>query len=454
MLFDEIISDDNLKILGVDLFFEYSFGGDASAVVSEKQKNIAFFARAMREHVAWENFPDEARKGFQAKIEKMYNNPFALTQEQLMKELNDAISHLPDKHAVVCSRKFFGYPPKGGNVGKNVIYSDKVDWVAKKDSVWAVGHAKDGSMVVSIADCGIPKAHLAESWADFKQAFDTLYQEKPSKIVLDVRGNMGGEDWPLDYIARKTYGNDLNAIQTAQIRDTKLAMHFLSKHGMFKYSDKKLDVQSMRFSGEKQVFMDERETYFNFNSQKGFNGQIDILTDRCVSSAAESAHNLFFHHPKARFIGEHTNGMQQYQQSNIVMPCGLMMRVGVIQRDYYDEKGTIEVSGHEVDIGTTGEDAFDVALVNTDMSKSDKRQSYLSKLTANRKHIAQKADYMEQKQKSFDAGYIIEAIRQTHKRNFLLCENCPPPTEAPNIPKQSSAENQSSLMFKMLQKSK
>ena len=424
MNFEKIISDENLNNLNLDMFKDYSFNKPENGIIEQKQANIAFFARAMKEHIGWEDFPDEAKEKFIAEIERLYSDTTLRTYEEFMQDLNKAIRILPDKHASVWTSNFETIPPEfRSNVGKNVIGAKREDivWDAKKDGIWGIGHTKDGDLVVCIANCSIPNAHLQESWADFKQAFDSVYGDgtKLSKIILDVRGNTGGEDWPLDYIARKTYGNDLNAIQTAEVRDTKLGMHFLSKHGMFKKGPS-LNTQNMFVSGNREVLIDERAQYFDFNPQNGFNGRIDILVDRCVSSAAESSHNLFFHHPKARFIGENTNGMQQYQQSNIIMPCGLMVRVGVMKRNYYDEKGTIEVDGHDVDINTNGRDAFEEALINSDMSKTQRRRLYLKKLTANRGHISEAKGYMCHKQKSFDACYVKEAIDKMHTQEIKL----------------------------------
>ena len=424
MDFYNIISDENLKSLNVDMFKDYSFGKNGSAMVEQKQANIAFFARTMKEHIGWEGFPDDAKEKFITEIERLYSDTTPKTHEEFMQDLNKVIRILPDKHASVWTSDFKTVPPEfRSNVGKNVISAKREDiiWDAQKGGVWGIGHTKDGQLVVSIANCSIPNAHLQESWSDFKQAFDSAYGDgtKLSKIILDVRGNTGGEDWPLDYIARKTYGNDLNSMQTAIVRDTKLGMHFLSKHGMFKKGPQ-LYTQNIPLSNERKVLIDERSQYFDFYPQNGFNGQIDVLLDGCVSSAAESSHNLFFHHPKARFIGENTNGMQQYQQSNVIMPCGLMLRVGVMQRDYYDEKGMIEVDGHDVDINTSGRDAFDVALINADMSKTQKRQKYLKGLTANREHITRTPDYMNRKQKSFNGTYVKGAVDKMHTQEIQL----------------------------------
>ena len=435
--FDEIISEENLKHLNVDMFRDYDFGGMPSDGIEapEKQQNVAFFARAMREHVGWEAFPDSAKEAFKTEIEKIYADTTPTSQEELRQKLNRIIRLLPDRHASLWAKTVYtGFSKKASfekppvYAGENVLCRDDLTWLAKGTDPWGNGvwgiAEKEGALVVSVARCHIPDAHLASAWADFKQAFDKAYDNgrKYHKMILDVRGNPGGEDWPLDYIARKTYGNDLNAIRTVEIRDTKLAMHFLSKHGMFKGSDQKLDPDGMAFSGKKEVLMDEQAKYFDFNPDKGFNGQIDILLDQHVGSAAESAHNLFFHHPHARFIGQHTKGMQQYQQGNIIMPCGVLLRVGVLQRNYYDQKGMIECSGHDVDIDTCSNndsgvrDAFEVALYNPDMSGPLKRQEYLSGLSVGQ-HISETANYMSCEQKSFNASYVLTAIQDLHHRN-------------------------------------
>lgn len=70
MNFEKIISDENLENLNVDMFKDYSFGKNGSAMVEQKQANIAFFARTMKEHIGWEGFPDDAKEKFITEIER------------------------------------------------------------------------------------------------------------------------------------------------------------------------------------------------------------------------------------------------------------------------------------------------------------------------------------------------------------------------------------------------
>ena len=494
MEFDKIISDENLKLLKVDMFQDYPLATrndeqqkewlqakkdllagkitkEQLDALSEKQMseiypslteeercaNVAFFARAMKEHVGWDVFPEEAKQNFTCAIEEIYSDSQPKTARDLMLSLGTAVRLLPDKHASVSL--FNGMSVKSGcqsNAGKNVLSAgrDDIEFFDKKEGIWGIGQTKDGSaLVVSIASCFREDGNRKENWDDFKAAFEKAYEKNYSRIILDVRGNMGGEDWPLDYIARRTYGNDLNAMQTAEVKDTKLGMHFLSKHGMFRNEEKPFDIENMPVSGDKRVLMDERDVYYLFNVNKGYLGQIDVLMDGAVSSAAESAHTLFYHHPNARFVGEPTNGMQQYQQGNVILPCGLSMRVGVLQRNYYD--GMIEGIGHDVDIHVPldengkGADAFDVALTNDDMSKTRERQESLQDLYFGRLLVAKTLDYMERGQRSFSADCVKAALKKMHSQIPTPAILQQQEVEAPAILKQEN--NSSSLRSSLAQ---
>ena len=111
MEFNKIISDENLKLLNVDMFQDYTVSSrtekqqeewsqakkdfsngkitkDQLDAVSEKQMseiyppltekekcaNVAFFARAMKEHVGWDVFPEEKKNDFMRTVEKIYSD--------------------------------------------------------------------------------------------------------------------------------------------------------------------------------------------------------------------------------------------------------------------------------------------------------------------------------------------------------------------------------------------
>ena len=64
-----------------------------------------------------------------------------------------------------------------------------------------------------------------DSNGNFIDKFDEVYgkdREKWDKgrIVLDVRGNRGGEDKPIDHVAKRTYGNLVNTYKRCEVKTT------------------------------------------------------------------------------------------------------------------------------------------------------------------------------------------------------------------------------------------
>ncbi len=278
------------------------------------------------------------------------------------------------------TNKPFAYRCLGGEYKKDAEGNDLQNPDGTRCPIWEIGTMKTPSgediLVVSIPDFN-NRANTYEDWQQFIETFDQAYfgnKEKweRGRIILDVRNNKGGEDKPLDHVAKRLYGNLVNTYKRCEMRDTPLSDAMLHTHGAYKEENyakdnlRKEDLLTRRhFSNTTQPLFDETGIYYPFNPEKGFNGRLDILIDRDVGSSAESAYTSFYHHPNTRYIGENTAGMQQYTQGTFYMPCGCEMRVGVTRLTYYDKEGeNIEVNGHKPDINCAGfkYDAMAVAL--------------------------------------------------------------------------------------------
>ena len=361
----------------------------------EQRFNLAFYARAAYEHVGWEGFSAENKAGFAREIERLYDAVSEpRRQGEFMAEAAEKTAHfIEDRHFTLAtgSRHFSGgEKAEAPSVGKNVAYRKdlgdtlrvigeewRTGWNGERYPLWKIGTAKtaegDDALVVSIPN--LTDENDYESWKSFIDTFDKVYEEgrdkwEKGRIILDVRGNGGGEDKPIDHVAKRLYGNLLNTYKRCEIHDTAVSDAFLHRHGAYKPKNYERDgltaeslVQRKYFSGQNKVLFDETGVYYPFNEQSGYHGRIDILLDKRVGSSAESAYTSFYHHPNVRYIGENTAGMQQYTQGSFAMPCGYLMRTGVTKLTYYDKEGeNIEVKGHKPDVCCSGRDAFETAL--------------------------------------------------------------------------------------------
>lgn len=394
--FEEIINsisfDDLVKDYKALSRNEISKNNEKSLSAEEQKFYLAYYARMAVEHVGFENFSKENQEAFKSHIVEMHKSiDGKRNQGDFLEEMGKSAKFIEDKHFEIGIGK--GEAARGGGevrertVGKNFCYRtenerpkeyEKIGGeVLKTDRgesvpVWEIGALKKNGediLVVSVFDM-MHRGNSYEEWKDFIEKFDEVYLKDKEKwekgrIVLDVRGNRGGEDKPIDHLAKRLYGNLVNTYKRCEVKDSPLGYHLYQQHGSVKNA-KKLGQEAPKrecFSGKNKAMFDETGVYYAFNEEKGYKGRIDVLTCARVGSSAESAYSSFYHHPNVRYVGENTAGMQQYVQGTFATPWGGEMRVGFGKLTYWDkENENIEVKGHKPDVECKGKDAFDVAL--------------------------------------------------------------------------------------------
>ncbi len=399
--FEEIlntVSDDKLMVDYPSLSRDLRQKMGENYISPDLQKFcIAYYAKMTAEHVGFSSFLEENQQGFKAEIESLYEQiDEPRKQQDFLEEMaSRTVGFIEDRHfeVNVGGKMFHGGKPKADRtVGKNFAYRTEAErpetyqkqggalgknYDGEEFPIWEIGTMKNGNedvLLVSIYDIA-HRDNSYDSWSDFIEKFDEIYLDDKDKwekgrIILDVRGNRGGEDKPIDHVAKRLYGNMVNTYKRCEIKDTPLGNWILHKHGAFKPQNYENDglkdtdiVQRKCFSGENRVLFDETQTFYPFNEKEGYKGRLDVLLCSRVGSSAESAYSSFYHHPNVRYIGENTQGMQQYTQGTFNTPWGGSMRVAWGKLTYWDkEGGNIEVVGHKPDVNCSGKDAFDVAL--------------------------------------------------------------------------------------------
>lgn len=421
----------------------------------EQRKNLAFYAKAATEHVGWDGFSEEHKQAFKDKIVELYNGISRVCKQAdfMGKVASETASFIEDRHfALITGEHFYngGGEREKTSVGKNIgqypteklpdLCLNLVDEEYKTDRdgnrfpAWRICTAqmKTGEDVLIVSIPNLPNDGSYESSQRFIEAFDKIYLENKEKwdkgrIVLDVRGNPGGEDKPIDHVAKRLYGNMVNTYKRCEIRDTEISNAFLHRHGAYKpvnLAQSGLEpngvVQRTCFSGSNQALFDETKTFYPFNEEKGYKGRIDVLLDRGVGSSAESAYTSFYHHPQVRYIGENTSGMQQFTQGSFAMPCGYMMRVGVTKLTYWDKAGeNIEVKGHQPDIDCRGKDAL---LTAFELDRDEGRVMTAHQTNEPRSGQPVFREYDPKAptdpRKAYYAKYLEPALREVETRNL------------------------------------
>lgn len=429
---------------------------NAQLISPEKQRYyLAFYARAAYEHVNFENFSQENQIKFKSEIEQIFANIKSdRPQGDFLQELgNRTAKYIEDRHFEIGigEKTFHGGEEKNApSVGNNFTFAKRkndysqykyqsigegyTEMDGQKIPTWSIGTMKKDNeeiLVVSIPNLCRPNTY--EGWKDFIDTFDKFYSENKEKldkgrIILDVRGNRGGEDKPIDHIAKRLYGNMLNTYKRCEIKDTALSNYFLHKHGAYKpqnYQRSGLKTEDLierhNFSGQNKTLFDETEKYYPFNEKTGYKGRIDVLIDRDVASSAESAYTSFYHHPNVRYIGENTAGMQQYTQGTFPTPWGGDMRVAVTKLTYWDKEGeNIEVKGHKPDVLCSGKDALEVALtLSVDEGRVIGFREKNEKPSANQVYEEYNPQTVTDARKAYYTIYLEPAIAKIEVQNQI-----------------------------------
>ena len=406
--------------------------------VDEQRKNLATYAKLMHEHVGFEGFGLENNAKFKQRIVELYQQiqvPMPAS-DFLYQVIQTAHQYILDRHCIVgTGANWIGSKraeSAQADCGQNLMKSSerphgyqivKQKFDENNTPMWEIGTLKQNNkniLLISIASSGYDYSY--EYWKEFITTFDSIYEggQNWDKIILDVRGNVGGEDRAIYHIARRTYGNCLNPYKRCEIKDTPLADYVYQTHGIFsRFNDGVKHCPRRHFSGQNIVLFDETQSYYAFNEKDGFQGEIDVLIDRHNGSAAESAYTLFYHHPKVRYIGENTFGQQQFQQGQIHLPCGFLMRVGVTKLTYWDKEGeNIECIGHKPDIVCNGQNALTVALTdNTPAIKHVLNETVKNKIMPSEQTVYNPKESVTRKACSIH--YVESALRRIEKNNIL-----------------------------------
>ena len=198
----------------------------------ERGKNIAVFARFIANaHPGWPSFPEEIRDRFRREIENLYNRN-GNGPENLLKEMEKTlIRSIPDNHAFILNPdksraldenesaavdgKIIDKAPTP-ETGDNSAYSLAETPACKtlfrsgtEDFPLAIFEKRDRSGnkigIVSLTKCPPPGDEKYNSEA-LKKVFADNYG-KWNAVVLDVRGNEGGNADVINFVNEKLCGS-------------------------------------------------------------------------------------------------------------------------------------------------------------------------------------------------------------------------------------------------------
>lgn len=342
----------------------------------ERGKNIAVFARFIANaHPGWPSFPEEIRDRFRREIENLYNRN-GNGPENLLKEMEKTlIRSIPDNHAFILNPdksraldenesaavngKIIDKAPTP-ETGDNSAYSLAETPACKtlfrsgtEDFPLAIFEKRDRSGnkigIVSLTKCPPPGDEKYNSEA-LKKVFADNYG-KWNAVVLDVRGNEGGNADVINFVNEKLCGSPPRYFRRQEMRTTPEAKILQEQ----KYNRAFLDrLHAQNPEGYKSPEFTEPD----FSAGQGYDGNIYVLTDRRTGSSAEFVSGLR-RHPKVKYVGENTHGCGEYgDTATALLPNGGYLNMGIYKNELF--AGIREGEGLAPTHRTPpGRDAFD-----------------------------------------------------------------------------------------------
>jgi hypothetical protein len=265
-----------------------------------------------------------------------------------------------------------------GLVGKNIQTDLRLPWG------YFERHAESGQKVpvLSVVHCDFG---TSEGWNGFLEIARKIYSHE-SKLIVDLRGNSGGDESKLAEFARIFYGLDDNQVSLTPagrlirtqsstafaLSANTIGLNILEKRwsgqadppASLKYYGDFIQLFEISMQGllSKYGFTDFSDA--SLDSNRFFKGQIQILTDRQCASSCESAIQFFEKLPNVTRIGENTGGYLQYGGvGTLLLPNSHLLISLPTQAFKYFDGRMVEKIGYAPDVRVApGTDALDVAL--------------------------------------------------------------------------------------------
>ena len=344
-----------------------------------REQNIAFLARFIANaHVGWNSFPKNVRDKFRQNIEELYNRVPA-PNENILKEMESLlIRSIPDNHTFILDKdkkktlnekevqnipdKIIDKYPKT-NVGRNTAYSSK-----KYNSADVLCYQSDGKHpisimeriengkkigIVSLSKCPQPSDE-AYNLEKFSCVFDDNYQ-KWDAVVLDVRGNEGGNSRLIEHLSEKLYGTVPSYLKTQEMRMTPEAKILQAQ------KIKSREFLDMLYARNPNGYKSNPQKEAEFAKEKGFNKNIYVLMDRRTSSSAEFVCGLY-KHPNIKYLEKNSCGCGEYGDTGqLRLPNGGYLNMGIYKNEFFC--GIKEGEGFlPTHLTPKGQDAFEHCL--------------------------------------------------------------------------------------------
>ncbi len=360
----------------------------------EIRKDISTLARILiRGYVGWPYHHPTTQIAVLDLLKDLYDNAQEMSIKELQNKIKQIPNLIPDNHlCIVNTRNRFRQPFFGENIANNPF-------------VFVTRTKSNGLAIVAANTLNFNKLESKE-----KRLLNRLnvwgkdFLPESNALIIDLRGNRGGNSGPTDNFASYLCGGVINY---PTIREFVRTTPEANKITPIKKLKEIKEVLHLPDSEEPQLYQPSKGIV-PINKDKAYMKPIYILIDKRTASSAERFILAMRHHPMVRFVGDNSGGTEVFgdMSSEIYLPhSNAVIRVGTHYRDLDKELGhdRYELHGLKPDIRCNeGEDAMQVALQDIDKhvnitkfqhaTRATKIKQAMLKLarTVTRKHLKNK----------------------------------------------------------------
>ena len=301
---------------------DFVFGADKHGVpdkilsADDIRRDVAIFARLLiRVYVGWPVHDEILKRRILKHLINIYNDAHEMSADEFFTLLKPVVADIPDNHistrfGTICFETKYKKPYK--NVGKNIAGDKTVRGEMRNDGVAVIGFS---AMIKS---------------DEFKNAivdFGKNILPKSNALIIDLRGNTGGNSLYSDLFAEYLCGAWIDSSKTVYVRTNCDAQKFLS------VAYPTAPWTNLPESEELVVWKTGENYTPDIN--KAYMKPIYVLTDRKTASSAEMFLLRMIHHPRVTVVGDNSSGTEVFgnvgrsmlPNSQITVSIGMNYRV-------------------------------------------------------------------------------------------------------------------------------
>ena len=308
------------------------------------RSDVAIFARLLiRVYVGWPVHNEVVKRRILKHLINIYNGAHEMSADELFKLLKPVVADIPDNHiSIRFGALGFGtkYKKPYKNVGKNIA-GDKI----------VCGKMRDGG----VAAIGFSAMIKSDEFKNAVIDFGKNILPKSNALIIDLRGNTGGNSWYSDLFAEYLCGAWIDSMRAVYVRtncDTKKFLSVVYPTAPWAKLPESEDLVVWKTARNHTP-----------DISKAYGKQIYILTDRQTASSAEMFLLRMLHHPRVAVVGDNSSGTEVFGNvgSSLLPNSQIKFNIGMNYRVLPQEN--FELNGVTPNIKCPeNTDALDLAL--------------------------------------------------------------------------------------------